>query len=466
MNEADLLKERIRRALAGAALDGRLHQAWKNLDTETGEEASLAPHCQAKHLLCNVASSGKLAATLTEVKQQRQKDPAEVALQARNALGDAASSGRLAAAITKIRQQREKEDSAHVIRQARSTLFDAASSGKLKAAITKVWQVKEVEELRGQLRTALSNAAQSGRLEEVCQQVSRLERARNQAKDTLMQSPGSGGFAKTIEEVSQQTVADAPEIHEVTSAKEDQKSASNRKSSRPGSRMSSHTQHPSIPSAPHSTVIRLDLDEEADDTNADAARESSLVRGYNALGVEFHCMGDGEVLPPAAPPAFIAPRAPASRPGSRYGASRHRAALEMASAMAQDLGIEPPVLQQCSHRMQVEPKSATKGALGLKLGEGTACSIPWGSGSCLSAPKDHGCRMSLSVGAGTGPRKAEAVSSKGFTQLPPVLPATKAQRPILPKLPGSCSGPDTEAAAWKMHHARNEHRWGNSPAIF
>jgi len=359
-----------------------------------------------------------------------------------------------------------------VFREARSTLCDAAFSGKLAAAIIEVKQTNEVGHLRLQLRNALITTAHSGRLEEVCQQVVQ-EKARNYAKETLMPSLGSGRFAKAIEDVSQQRVADSEQIREVAPATEYVQSSSRRKSSRPGSCVSSHTRRRSIPSVASSTIIRLDLDEAADNTNTDAARESSLARGYNALGVELHCMGDDELPSPKAPnpslwkpPAFAAPSAPALQHGSRFGALRHRAALEVASAMALDLGIEPQVSQQRSHRTPMEPKSATKGALALDLGEGTSSGIRWGTGSRISAPKDNGRKLSLSVGVISHPRKTEAASSKGLTPLPPVLPATKAQRPTLPTLQGSCGGHDTEAAAWKMHRARSEHRWGNNLAIF
>jgi len=289
-----------------------------------------------------------------------------------------------------------------------------------------------------------------------------------------MQPLGSGGSAKASEEVSRQKVADLEEIREIAPAKEDVKNSSVRKSSRPGSRMSLHGRRRGIPSVAPSTVIRLDLDEEADNTNTDAARESSLVRGYNALGVELHCMGDDE-LPLAKapdpsvwrPPAFAAPSAPAPRHGSRFGALRHRAALEVASAMALDLGIEPPASQQRSHRMQPKPPMpATKNAPAVDLGESTSSSIRCGTGSRISATKDHGRRLSLSVGAISCPRTQGAVSSKSLTPLPPVLPPSKAQRPALPMLRGGRDGHDTEAAAWKMYRTRSEHRWGNNLAIF
>ena len=155
-----------------------------------------------------------------------------------------------------------------------------------------------------------------------------------------MQSLRSGDFAKAMEQVTQQREADSEDVKEtrqIAPAKVDAKNSSRQKSSRPGSRMSSHTRHRGVPLAAPSTVIRLDLDEEEDDANADTARESSLARGYNALGVEFHCMGNDKLLSPKAPqpnvcrpPAFPASNAPVSRQGSRFGALRHRAALEVA----------------------------------------------------------------------------------------------------------------------------------------
>jgi len=293
-----------------------------------------------------------------------------------------------------------------------------------------------------------------------------------------MQSLGSGGFAKAVEEASQKKVADSDDfedIQKVAPAQDVNSSSrpcSRRKSIRPGSRMSSRARHRGTPSVASSAVIRLDLDEDADITSTDAARESSLARGYNALGVELHCMGDGDLSSPKAPnpavwrpPAFAVPHAPASRHGSRFGASRHRTALEVASAMALDLDISLPVSQQRSYQTQMEPTSATQGATALDLGAGTSSVVRWGTGSHTSTPKDHGRRLSWSVGAISYPRKTEAASSKGFTLLPPVLPPTKAQRSVLPALRGSRGGLDAEVA-WNMHRARSEHRWGNNLAIF
>jgi len=291
----------------------------------------------------------------------------------------------------------------------------------------------------------------------------------------LMQSLGSCGFAKAIEEVSQKKVADSDDLEAIrkVAPAQDVKSSSGRKSSRPGSRLSSRARHRGTPSVASSAVIRLDFHEDADITSMDAARESSLARGYNALGVELHCMGDGDLSSPKAPnpavwrpPAFAVPHAPASRHGSRFGASRHCAALEVASAMGLDLDISSPVSQQRSHQTQMQPTSATQGAMALDLGAGTSSGVRWGTGSRTSTPKDHGRRLSSSVGAISYTRKTEAASSKSFTLLPPVLPPTKAQRSVLPALRGNRGGLDAEAAAWDMDRARSEHRWGNNLAIF
>lgn len=177
---------------------------------------------------------------------------------------------------------------------------------------------------------------------------------------------------------------------------------------------------PSLPAA-----IRMDL---ADDGDRAAARDSSLARGYEALGAEFHCLDAQEMF-------AVAAARPPSR--SKIGALNQRGlsiglggSLRAASALALDLGEEAPREARLGRR---PPSTATSQA--------------------ASTPS-----RSTSLGA-------VQVSKSRVKELAPIEPifrSNKVAPNLLPTLPGHSAG----SVAWSIHMARSAPRRQQSPAMF
>jgi hypothetical protein len=424
-DELEQLRLQAMASLTKGVQNGQLEEA---LNTCTRERELATLKAKARETLLKFAQ---------EAAVHRQKEEEEVrtlAKRAKDALSTAAEDGRLASTLKTMREAKEMKELKAKVQE---TLYKAAREGRLASTLRSVAPKTEIDNLKSMALKTLSKAAANGSLSEIFREI-----AENR-------QPAAVESAEIEKDEVPEPVAESPPAAVAASPKPPATPTRNRRriiggvvrtpsameldldmpSASPASDMGSSRRPKSHRKKEAPKAFRLDLGEEEEETSTPWARASSLTRGYDTLGAQFHSLDQDSPSSSSAPKmmlqhpkleAFANGGAPAfDRPSSKAGSRLRQAST---SALAMDLGGD--FMASTSSRSSTSNFDAFRSSFAPKA----------------FGLKDQPLRQSASLGSLQMPK----VSKGGLL---PMLATTKATG---------------ESIAWTMHNVKSTSKWGNT----
>jgi len=393
----EVLRQKARSALVQAASAGQLVPSLKAA-TEKKQMNDLKE--KLRNTLCKATRDGRLTSTLCTVAP-KSVDIETARLKAREALAKATSNGKFESALEDVMQRRQaaeeaakaKEEELDLRQKVLSTLKQAMANGQIDAAIKHVMAKREEKKERPVAETVPSSLPAS----------SPQAKSRDISTPTRSHRRIIGGVVRTP---AMQLDIDMPSVSpNATPWSDSTKKRKSRKTSKEAPR-----------------AFRLDIDDKSDveETN----RGSSLTRGYDTLGAQFHNICDSPSASSA--PKLMLQQSNLCRPSSKASA-RLRAASS--SAMAMDLGFGDGFTSASSSRVQAPSADDLLAAFQQSF-----------------MPKALSLEQKLHPSASWGSLPASKMSKVPGRLLPTLASEKKS----------------AESIAWTMHMSKSTSKWCNT----
>jgi len=489
------IRNAARRTLISGVLSGRLEEACHQVRQEKSIMSVEDLRSRARSALVQSAANGDLEKAFLEVKESLQLEDLHLKLQ--KTLEDGLQSGSLRAACEKVRKERlqqaekdrvELDQAPTDVEASRSMLQDifskAASNGTLASALGGLkerrasQEASKLEDMRMTMRDLISNAAQDGSLKNALvasrpQMQEPVESLRGQVRDALFDAANSGQLQKLLQETVGPAEVDPNEVEEeLVSAHDDGQLQEATAKVFPTAPTTTRTPTPAPPPEAERTQLEVD-DQEIELISEDVkvvmptkpqvakgtvrpSRRSSKLSKVEETPTPSEKMQ--EEKPPLLPPlACSSPLSSSSRSKRRIFGAITRAPVdieEQKSMEAYSAAVSHAASRHSIRRLQAE---APAGLSKLVSSQQRSSSM----GSPLKAASAMALDLGLDTDASTTPVAPRSLSQSGRPQRltkfsrassPSFLPTLSGKHaPNQPLAPSFTFGADT--AKWDLSRA-------------
>lgn len=350
---AEMLREKAKATLVKAARTGLLLPALKTVSEQSQKEDIQKLRNKAKDTLAKAAHNGVLASTLKTVCEAANMKALKAKV--RSTLFKAAQQGSLTSTLQLVapqqtleqkaeeaKAQQKKETEEELRSKLQLALMQGLQNGRLAQFFAAGIQNDEWEALRRKVRSTLEMGAATGKLQPAITEVLAVRQAADTPAPPAMATPSLAVeiTEKLVMMPSTPTRTRRRVIGGVVRTPAVQLDLDPCPSASPvwsefGSMSSKHHSKSSRKSKEGPKAFRLDL---GDEEPTARTRASSITRGYDTLGAQFHSLSDSPSAS-SAPKMMLASERPSSKASARLRAAS-------TSALALDLGLHDSTSSQ------------------------------------------------------------------------------------------------------------------------